>query len=103
VLVFCNVESFVLIPAEFDGEVKTVQAMVDGAFVGAWAHDGVSVRCEFLVISFEGSPRFSGTSLEDDDHETAHKEGSIGLLSIVKRGVVIYLIIGVLFVADQLF
>jgi len=103
VLVFCNVESTVVIPAEFDGEIEAVQAMVDGAFVSTWAHDGVSVRSEFLMIRFKGSPCFFGTSFENDNHETPHEESSICLLSVVKRGIMIYLVIGILFIADQFF
>ena len=77
--------------------------MINSASVGTWAHDRVSVRSEFLMISFKGAPSFFSTSLKDDNHKAAHKEGSIRLLSIVERGVMIYLILTILFIADQFF
>ena len=76
--------------------------MINGASVGAWTHDSISVRSELLLVRFESIPSFFCTSFENDYHETTHKEGSIGLLSIVKRGVMIYLIFAILFIADQL-
>ena len=77
--------------------------MINGASVGTWAHDRVSVRSEFLMISFKGTPSIFSTSLKNDNHEATHKEGCICLLGIVERGVMIYLILTILFIADQFF
>lgn len=103
VLVLDDVELVVVIPAEFDGEIETIQAVIDRAFVGARALSRVSERSEFVMVRLENLPSIASTPLEDDNHEGAHKERGVCLLRIIKTSVMINLVRAVLLVVDEFF
>jgi len=102
VLVLYNVELVVVVPVELDGEVKAVEAMLDGTLVRTGAHGRVSERREFMVIRLENLPGVTRRPLQDDDHESTHEEGSVRLLRVVKTGVMVNLVRAVLLVVDKL-
>ena len=59
-LVFLHVKRVVVVPAEGDCEVQTLQAVLYCAFVGAGAHGSVSEGDELRVVGFECLPCFIG-------------------------------------------
>jgi len=99
VLVLLHVEGAVVVPAEGHRELKTLEAVVVSALVGTIAHGGITVGDELVVVGAEGGPRFVSRLFQHDDHEGAHQEGSIALLRVVQRRVVVNLVVLVLLVA----
>ena len=70
-LVLDHVELVVVVPSQLDGKLQTVQAVLDGALVGASTHGGVAIRRELVVVRLKDLPGVLGRPLEDDDHEGA--------------------------------
>ena len=102
-LIFDNVESFIIIPSKFDAEVQPIKTMLYGTFVRASSHCSVSERSEFVVVWSEYFPRLVSGSLQDDDHERTHQESRVRLLSVVETCVVVDFVRAILLVINQLF
>ena len=102
-LVLLNVERLVVVPAERDGELQPLEAVVINALVRASSHGGVSVGQELVLVGSEGGPGVVSCLLQDNDHEGTHQEGSVGLLCIVQRCVMVDLVGLILRVIHELF
>lgn len=102
VLILDDIELAVVVPAQLDGQVQAVEAVVDSALVGAGAHRRIAERRELMVVRLENLPRVLRRALQNDDHESAHEEGGVRLLRIVERRVMIDLIRAILLVIDEL-
>lgn len=76
--------------------------MVDRAFIGASTHGSVSKGNKLGVVRLKNLPGLIGGFLEHDDHEAAHKEGSVRLLGVVERRVVVDLVTTVLGIVHEL-
>lgn len=101
-LIFDDIELAVVVPAQLDGQVQSIEAVVDSALVGACAHRCIAERRELMVVRLEYLPRVLRRALQNDDHECAHEERCIRLLRIVERRVVIDLVRAILLVIDKL-
>lgn len=101
-LVLLHVERIVVVPSEGHGELKTLQAVLISASVGAVSHCRVSVWNKFIVVRTESLPCFFCALLQDNNHEGSHEEGSITLLVVVEASVVVNLIILVLLIVHEL-
>ena len=91
-LILLDVECSVVVPAERDGELQSLEAVQVDALVSARSHGGVSVRQEFVLVGLEGRPRVVSCFLEHDDHERSHEECRVRLFCIIKRRVMINLV-----------
>lgn len=56
VLIFLHIEGVIRVPTERNCELKSHQAVLDGAFVGAGAHSGITERYKLIVIGLECVP-----------------------------------------------
>ena len=101
VLIFLDVKSAVVIPAEGHGELEALEAVQVGATVGTVAHSSITVRNELVVVGAESGPGVISRLFEHDDHEGAHEEGSVALLGVVEGGVVVDLVVLVLLVVHK--
>ena len=52
-LVLDDIESIVVIPPQFDSQIKTIEAVLVGAFVSTSSHGRISVGREFVMVWFE--------------------------------------------------
>ena len=98
-LVLLDVKGVVVVPAKGHGVLESGEAVVNRALVGARAHCRVTEGHELVVVGLEDFPGVDETFAEDDDHVAAHQEGSVGLLGVVNRRVVVdleLLIVGVI-------
>lgn len=102
VLVFDDIELIVVVPVELDGQVETVQAMLDGTLVRAGTHGRVSERRKFMVVRLENLPGIARRSLQDDDHEGTHEERCVCLLGVIETRVMVNLIRAILLVVYKL-
>lgn len=102
VLILDDIELAVVVPAQLDGQVQSIEAVVDSALVGACAHRRIAERRELMVVRLEDLPRVLRRALQNDDHECAHEEGGVRLLRIVERRVMIDLVRAILLVIDEL-
>jgi len=84
VLVLLNVECLIVVPAECDGKLQPLEAVIVGAFVRACSHRGVSIGQELVLVGSEGCPGIVSCLLQDNDHESAHEECSVRLFCIVE-------------------
>jgi hypothetical protein len=82
-LVLLDVEGLVAVPAETHADLKTSEAILDGALVRAGSHRGIAERHKFVMVRGKDLPGIVSTLLEVDNHEAAHEEGSVGLLGVV--------------------
>jgi len=98
VLVLLDVKSRVVVPTERYCVLETHEAVHYCALVGASAHSGITEGHEAGVVRFEASPCFLRALFENDDHETAHEEGSICSFCVVERRVVVNFVGSVLLV-----
>ncbi len=89
VFVLLEVEVLVVVPAQLHAVLKALQAVVNGAFVCANTHCGVSVGFEAVFVWLEEFPGFSGCLSQYDHHKGSHEEGSIGLLVLIQRCVMV--------------
>ena len=101
VLVLLHIKVAVVVPSEGHGELKSLEAVMVSATVGTIAHCCVTVGDELVVVGTEGLPGFVGGLFEHDDHEGSHEEGSIALLRVLKRSVVVNLVVLVLLVIHE--
>ena len=101
-LIFDDIELAVVVPAQLDGQVQSIEAVVNSALVRAGAHRCIAERRELMVVRLEYLPRVLRRALQNDDHEGAHKERRDGLLRIVARRVVVDLVRAVLLIIDEL-
>lgn len=83
-LVFLDVESRVVVPAEGNCKLESLEAVQVDALVRASTHSGISVGQELVLVRLECGPSFVRTFLKDNDHECAHKECRVCLLCIVE-------------------
>ena len=97
-LILLHVERLVVVPAELSADLQAVQTVLDRAFVRARAHGCISERNEPVVVRREYFPRILGRFVENNDHEGAHEEGSVRLLGVVERSVVVNFVLLVLLV-----
>ena len=77
-----------VVPAETHTDFEALQAVEDGAAVGAVAVAGVAKRPETSLIRSEGLPSDLGRLAQNHNHESAHQIGSIRLLVVLVRSVV---------------
>ena len=77
VFVLLNIEGLEVIPSEFDGVLKTLEAVEQSAVVEAVALGGVSVCLEEGSVALELLVSLLGCHLKDDDHECSHEESSV--------------------------
>lgn len=77
--------------------------MFNGAFISACAHGSISKGRKFVVVWLEVTPCLGGTLVKDNDHEAPHQEGSVRLLRVVQGSVVVYFVVAVLLITNQLF
>ena len=77
-----------VVPAEAHTDFEALQAVEDGAAVGAVAVTGVAKRPETRLIRSEGLPGDLGRLAQNHNHESAHQIGSIRLLVVLVRSVV---------------
>lgn len=102
-LIFLNIESGVVVPAELHPVLETTEAIQDGALIGARAHSGVTIGHELGMVWLEYLPSLLGSLFQVDDHEAAHQTRGIGLLSIVHGGIVIDLVLRILSIGHKFF
>lgn len=88
VLVLLDVEGLKIVPLVLDGEVESLQAVQDGALVVTLTLRRIAERDKLVVIRLESLVGLLWLSLEDDDHESAHEEGSVDELLGLARAVV---------------
>lgn len=86
VLVFLHVEGAEIIPAKFDGILKTLKAMQQSAIVEAFTLRGITEMLEQVMVRTEFLVSLLGGHLENDNHERTHKEGTIDHLSTGLEG-----------------
>jgi len=102
VFVLFVVKLFEVVPAEAHCKLQPLQAVVNGAFVGASvAVAGVAEGLENLVVGLKGLPNNVGGHLEHHDHERAHQVGCIGLLVLLGACVVEQLAVFVALVGQE--
>jgi len=102
VLVLLVVKIFEAVPAELDGVLQALQAVLDGAGVGAVERVGsVSERHKLIMVWLKQLPDGTGLDLQHDNHKCAHQEGGIGLLIKLVGTVMKQLVILVLRIAQQ--
>ena len=92
VLVLNNVEGLVVVPSELDAQMETIEAVLNSALVCTCSHGSVSKGRKFVMVWGEHFPGLGSRFVEDDYHECSHQECGVGLLCIVKTGVVIDLV-----------
>ena len=102
-LVFLHIEGTVVIPAESNSKLKTLEAVEVSAAVSTVTHGCITVRNEFVVVGTECLPGLVSRLLEHDNHEGSHEESGVALLGVVQRSVVVNFVVLVLLVVHQLF
>lgn len=98
VLVLLHIEGAVVVPSKGHSELKTLEAVVVSAAVSAIAHRCVTVGNKLVVVGTEGLPGLISGLLKHNDHEGTHKEGSVALLRVLERCVVVDFVVLVLLV-----
>ena len=102
-LIFLNIKSRVVVPSKRNGKLQPLEAVQVNTFVRTCSHCRISIWQELVLIRFECCPCLISTFLQDNDHESAHKECRVRLFRIVKGSVMINLIALILRVIHQLF
>ena len=75
VLVFTCVEGLEVVPSKVDGPLQTLEAVLNGAFVGTRSTAGISEVMKVGLIRLEMLEGLLGVHAENDDHESAHQVG----------------------------
>lgn len=71
-LVLLDIEGAVVVPAEGNGVLQSLQTVLVRAPVRTIAHCRVSVRNELIVVRAERLPCLFRALMQDDYHEGAH-------------------------------
>ena len=103
VLILLHVESAIVVPSERHGVLEAQEAMMICATVGAITHRCVTIGDKLVVVWTERLPCLVCRLAQDYDHEGAHQECRVTLLSVVQARVVIYFVVLVLLVAHKFF
>ena len=76
-LVFLDVEGLKVVPSKLDCILESLEALQKGALVEAVAFGGISVSLEERVVGLQNLICLLRRTLEDNDHEAAHKESTV--------------------------
>ena len=77
VLIFLHVEGLERVPVELDGVLQPLKALKHRTLVQAVALARITIRLEEAVVWAEHVPSLLCCALQDNNHESTHKERSI--------------------------
>lgn len=102
ILILLHVECSELVPFEFDGIFKALEALQESALIEAIALAGISIWFEQAVVGSKHIPSLLRRAFQNNDHESTHQKCSIDhLISLVTGAIMENPIIRIILIPEQ--